>query len=77
MPKGVYERKSKITKQQIKDFVKFCFREDIAKELERVKTPHLLAVQLYEQETGIKVNSQTAKRQNGKWIMINGEIYEQ
>ena len=77
MPRGVYERNGKITKEQIKDFVKFCFREDIAKELERVKTPHLLAVQLYEQQTGIKVNPQTAKRQNGKWIMVNGEIYEQ
>ena len=77
MPKGVYERKSKITKQQIKDFVKFCFREDIAKELEKVKTPHLLAVQLYEQETGIKINPRTAQRQSNKWIMINDEIYEQ
>ena len=77
MPRGVYERTGKITKEQLKEFVKFCFRDDIAKELERVKTPHLLAVQLYKRETGITINPQTAKRQEGKWIMINDEIYEQ
>lgn len=76
MPSGIYERKGKITKQQLKDFVKFCFREDIATELEKVKKPHLLVIQLYEQETGIKVNPQTAKKQEGKWVMINGEVYE-
>lgn len=77
MPSGIYERKGKITKQQIKDFVKFCFREDIATKLEKVKKHHLLAIQLYEQETGIKVKPQTAKKQEGKWILINGDIYEQ
>ena len=58
----------------ISDFVKFCFRDDIAKQLEKVQKPHILAVKLYENETGIKISTQTAYRQRDKWIMINGEI---
>ena len=77
MPKGVYERTGKTTKEQIKEYVKFCFREDIANQLQQVKEPHLLAVNLYEKETGIKIKPSTAKRQTDKWIMINGEIYKQ
>ena len=77
MPKGIYERTGKTTQEQIKEFVKFCFREDVAKQLQQVKTPHLLAVNLYEKETGIKIKPSTAKRQTDKWIMIDGEIYKQ
>jgi len=75
MPKGVYERTHKTTKSEIMDFVKFCFREDIAKQLERVREPEKLAVDLYEQETGKHIKLSTAKQQNGKWTMINGVIY--
>lgn len=75
MPKGVYERKGKTGKADIIDFVKFCFREDIAKQLELVKSPHLLAVKLYKEETGKDINSSTAYNQRDKWIMINGNIY--
>lgn len=77
MPKGIYERKAvKTSKEEIKEFVKFCFRDDIVNQLQQVKTPHLLAVDLYEKETGNKIKPGTAKRQANKWVIINGEIYE-
>ena len=76
MPRGVYNRtKAKITKAEIKEFVKFCFRPDIAKRLESVKLPHLLAVKLYKQETGKEINPKTAYNQRDKWTMVDGEIY--
>ena len=76
MPKGVYEHKphARITKAQLMEFVKFTFRPDIADQLAEVRQPHLLAVRLYEQETGIKINPKTAYAQKGKWIEIGGEI---
>ena len=78
MPRGVYDRtKAKTTKAEIKEFVMFCFRPDIAKQLESVKTPHLLAVKLYKQETGKEISPKTAYSQKNKWIMVNGEIYKQ
>ena len=76
MPKGVYEHSTKTTKADIMEFVKFCFREDIAKQLEKVKMPHLLAVRLDEEETGKIIKPQTAYNQRNKWIMINGNIYK-
>ena len=46
-PRGVYERTGKITKEQIKDFVKFCFREDIAKELKQYFRQNCLQYSFY------------------------------
>ena len=78
MPRGVYDRtKAKITKAEIKAFVMFCFRPDIAKQLEQVKLPHLLAVKLYKQETGKEINPKTAYQQRNKWIMVDGELFKQ
>ena len=76
MPKGVYERTGKTSKADIKEFVIFCFREDIAKQLEKVKQPHKLAVNLFKQETGKDIKPSTAYKQNGKWIMINGDVFK-
>ena len=77
MPKGVYEHKPhvRITKEELMKFVRFCFRPDIADVLAEVKQPHLLAVRLYEKETGIKINPKTAYAQKGKWIEVGGEIF--
>ena len=33
MPKGQYDRTGKTSKDDIKNFVKFCFREDVAEKL--------------------------------------------
>lgn len=76
MPKGVYERKahSRITKDDVKNFVRFCFREDIAQQLEKARKPHMLAVSLYENETGIKISTQTAYQQKGKWTKVGDDI---
>ena len=76
MPKGVYEHKphERITKAQLMEYGRFVFRSDIAEQLAEVKQPHLLAVRLYERETGIKINPKTAYAQKGKWIEVAGEI---
>lgn len=74
MPTGKYERHGKTPKQEILKFVEFCFREDIAKQLEKETSPHLLAVRLYEEATGIKIKPKTAYAQRGKWVMINDRL---
>jgi len=33
-------------------------------------------VSLYEKESGIKINENTAKNQKGKWLIVNGELYK-
>lgn len=78
MPKGVYDHnpRSRTSKAEIKAFVTFCFREDIANLLEKAPKPHILAVSLYEKETGIKLSKQLAYNQQGKWMMVNGVIIE-
>lgn len=78
MPKGVYDHKahSRISKADLKEFIRFCFREDIANQLAEVSKPHLLSVKLYEDETGIKISSQTAYNQRDKWMMINNDLVE-
>lgn len=74
MPTGKYERHGKTPKEEILKFVKFCFREDIAKQLEKETSPHFLAVRLYEEETGIKIKPKTAYAQRGKWMMENDRL---
>ena len=76
MPKGIYDRSGKTLKSDIMDFVKFCFRDDIAHKLEQVDKPHILAVNLYKEETGKVIKPATAYKQRGKWQMINGTIYK-
>ena len=60
--------------ERIKQFIEFCFRDDIAEQLAQSNKPHILAVKLYYEATGIKINHKTALNQSGKWIMINGQI---
>ena len=67
---------SHLKKAEVKAFVLFCLREDIAQQLEQVVRPHQLAVVLYERETGIKFPQSTAYKQRGRWQMINGELCE-
>ena len=69
MPKGVYDHKprNRITKAELKKFVLFTFREDIAERLAKERYPHQVAVELYKHETGITISSQTAYKQRGKW----------
>lgn len=79
MPKGVYDRlsaKQRTIKGVIKQYVEFCFRDDIAKKLELTAEPWLLGVQLFKEETGIEIRPQTAKNQIGKWTSIDGVIYK-
>ena len=79
MPSGVYEHHPHghhMTKADVRAFVLFCLREDIAKQLENEIRPHILAVTLYERETGIKVSAATAYKQKGRWMMVNGELCE-
>ena len=56
MPKGVYQHgpHGRITKEELTNFVKFTFREDIAAQLANAKYPHKLAVELYKEEVGEK-----------------------
>ena len=77
MPKGVYEHKphARITKAQLMEFMTFVFRPDIADQLAQVKQPHLLAVRLYENETGIKINPKTGYAQKDKWAVVAGEVF--
>ena len=72
----VNPHKSHMKKSDVKAFIKFCFREDIAKQLEGVVYPHHKAVELYKKETGKDVSAATAYRQHGRWAMINGELCE-
>ena len=78
MPRGIFQHtnnhphKSHMKKADVKDFVKFCFREHIAKQLEGLVYPHQKAIELYRNETGKEVSAQTAYKQ----LMINGELCE-
>ena len=82
MPRGVFPHtnnhphKSHMKKADVKDFVMFCFREDIAKQLEGLVYPHHLAIELYKRETGKEVSAQTAYKQHGRWMMIDGQLCE-
>ena len=78
MPKGQYNRKTskqRSTKSDIRQFAEFCLREEIATQLQSIAEPWMLAIKLFQQETGIEIRPQKAKNQLGKWIMINGEVY--
>lgn len=74
-PKGI-KHKTHLTKAEMKDFIMFCFRDDIADKLEQVVRPHQVAVKLYEKETGKKISTTTAYNQKGRWQMVNGELCE-
>lgn len=76
MPKGVYQHgpHGRITKEELINFIRFTFREDIAAQLANVKYPHKLAVELYKEETGIVISAATAYRQRNKWVESNGKI---
>ena len=78
MPRGKYTRTphARISKEELKKFIDFTFRDDIKEQLDKVKRPHQLAVNLYEAETGIKISPQTAYNQIGKWTKINGTLAE-
>ena len=78
MPKGVYTRQphNRISKSDLKDFVRFCFRTDIANRLEKHPHPHILAVELYENETHIKIAPQTAYNQRDKWMMVGNDLIQ-
>jgi len=75
MPKGIYDRTGKTSKDEIKNFVKFCFREDVAEKLKGIKLAHKLAVELYFNETGKKIKPQTAYQQRNKWVIVDGNVY--
>ena len=60
----------------MKQYVEFCFRDDIAKKLELTVEPWLLGVQLFQEETGIEIRPQTVKNSIGQWTFINGELYK-
>ena len=75
-PQPGIKHSSHLKKADVKAFVSFCLREDIAQQLERVIRPHQLAVRLYERETGITIPQSTAYKQHGRWAMINGELCE-
>ena len=76
MPKGVYQHgpHERITKEELIKFIKFTFRKDIAEQLANAKYPHKLAVELYEEETGVTISAATAYRQRDKWAEINDKI---
>lgn len=76
MPKGVYQHgpHGRITKEELINFIRFTFREDIAAQLANAKYPHKLAVELYKEETGIVISAATAYRQRNKWVESNGKI---
>ena len=79
MPKGQYDRttsKPRTKKDTIKQFVEFYLREDITEQLKSVAEPWLLAIRLFQQETGIEIRAQTAKNQMNKWKIVNGEVYK-
>ena len=78
MPKGIYNRttaKQRTNKNIIRQFAEFCLRDDIATQLQSIAEPWMLAIKLFQEETGIDIRPQTAKNQMGKWILINGEVY--
>ena len=76
MPKGVYQHgpHGRITKEELTNFIKFMFREDIAAQLANAKYPHKLAVELYKEATGLVISAATAYRQRDKWAEVNGKI---
>ena len=73
---GNAPHKTHMKKADIKEFVMFCLRDDIADQLAKVYRPHQLAVELYEKETGKKVSTTTAYNQQGRWAMIDGKLCE-
>ena len=79
MPKGVYDRataKQRTNKNIIRQFAEFCLRDDIAKQLESISEPWMLAIRLFKDETDIDIRPQTSNNQIDKWIMVNGNVYK-
>ncbi len=77
-PTGIYEHPrgyKRTSKAAVMDFVRFCFRDDIADRLADAHHPHKLAVELYHTETGITISPALAYRQRGRWRMVNDIIY--
>lgn len=64
------QSKSKITEEQVEKFVKFCFIDSIAKQLENAINPYELSVRLYKKITGIDIPVSTAKSLEGKYEQI-------
>lgn len=69
-------RRQRSTQDVIRAFVEFTLTSPYADEIARSRYPHLTAIELYRRETGIDINPRTAKRQAGKWAMINGRVFK-
>lgn len=70
----------RMTKDSLKDYIRFTFRDDIASILkdENVDIMKRInnVVRLYEMESGIKMLPKTAFNQIGRWKIINDEVVE-
>lgn len=66
----VKHSKEKISEQQIEKFVKFCFVDAIAKQLENSVNPYELSVRLYKKITGIDIPVNVAKGLEGRYECI-------
>ena len=65
---------NKISSEQIMEYVKFCFRSDIAKKLKKSKNFHKDAIELYKKHTGIEIPIRISHNHLRKWMVIKGEL---
>ena len=74
-PTTRYERNNHpLSSEEIMEYVRFCFRTDIIKQLKHSKQPHILAVSLYKKETGVDFPISASRRHLSRWMLMKGQL---
>ena len=63
-----------LSSEQIMEYVKFCFRADIARKLKKTKDFHKLAIELYKRHSGVEIPLKISHYHLRRWMILNGEL---
>ena len=63
-----------LSTEEIMDYVRFCFRTDIIKQLKHAKQPHVVGTALYKKETGKDFPISASRRHLSRWMLMNGQL---
>lgn len=67
-------RKHLPSNEEISNYIAFCFRSDILKQLMKSGHPHVLATTLFEKETGIHIPLTTSHIHLRRWMLVGGKL---
>ena len=67
----------RITKAELEEFVRFCFRDDIAELIGNDVHSYTQAAELYSQHIGKPFSPITARNQRGKWLLERPRPFRQ